>query len=158
MYKEINLRRTSKGEHSTIGMMTIGAGASEYVECFSCEDENRIVKKSGETRIGQGRYKIELRQEGGLNKKYSKKYDFHRGMLWLRDVPDFKYIYIHTGNDHNDTEGCILVGLSVEINQKMGGGCVSQSVAAYENLYKKIIDWMTQGYDIYINVYDEVFL
>ena len=66
-------------------------------ECYGLEDEYRDVKVMHETCIPEGEYKIELRTEGGFHSRYVAKYgDFHKGMLWLQDVPGFTYILIHT--------------------------------------------------------------
>src|SRR4051812_40685321 len=79
--------------------------------CFGLEDEFRPTKVSKETRIPAGEYKIKLRTSGPHHEKYKKKFpDFHRGMLELRDVPNFNDILIHIGNTEKDTDGCLLVG------------------------------------------------
>ena len=79
-------------------------------QCYTLEDEVREVegqevlewKQHGITAIPRGRYEITLR--------YSPK--FKRQLPWLRDVPGYKYILIHSGNKVEHTEGCILVGAS----------------------------------------------
>lgn len=116
--------------------------------CFSLEDEFRKVKKKAETRIKFGRYKLELRTEGGLTKKYAQRFPgMHVGMIWLREVPDFKYVYIHIGNTDDDTEGCIVVGNGAVVDR------VTHSVDAYTFIYPKMVAAIKNG-PTYINITD----
>lgn len=64
-------------------------------------DRIAAVKVKGRTCIPVGRYEIVLDMSG----KYGP------DTLTLKDVPGFRYIRIHAGNDEDDTEGCILPGL-----------------------------------------------
>lgn len=108
-------------------------------ECFGLEDRHRDVKVMGETRIPQGTYTVGLRIVGGHHAKYSKKFPhFHKGMLHVLNVPNFKYILIHIGNDELDTMGCLLTGDYVNNNKLQRGGLKS-STNAYSNMYKKVI-------------------
>ena len=60
-------------------------------ECYTLEDQYQAVKVMHETCIPEGTYKLKLRTVGGFNSRYTKKYPtFHRGMLWLEDVPGFE--------------------------------------------------------------------
>ncbi|NIP88730.1 MAG: hypothetical protein GWN84_03285, partial [Gammaproteobacteria bacterium] len=36
--------------------------------------------------------------------------DIHEGMLWIREIPNFEWVYLHCGADHEDTAGCPLLG------------------------------------------------
>ena len=119
-------------------------------QVHTLEDENRTLKVFGKTCIPRGRYKIELRLEGGFHNRYLKKYgpDFHRGMLWIKDVPDFEYILIHTGNDDEDTAGCLLVGMSNNADDK---GFISFSGQAYKKIYPKISKALLKGEEVWIN-------
>lgn len=152
---ELTLQRIDKGTESSIGHITIHDGMISMLECFTCEDEPRIKKLAGKTRIPAGRYEIKLRTEGGMTKRYADKFDFHQGMLWLQDVPNFEWVYMHVGNTHKDTLGCILTGTSVNHDYVNGGGTVSNSVDAYKRLYLKVVDALRHG-SVFINVIDEV--
>ena len=102
-----NIRFNEAREDDTIGLLFIGGKFA----CFILEDEEREEKVPGETRVPAGLYKMELRTEGGMHRKYAERYGKkHKGMLWLRDVPDFKWIYIHIGNKNEHTDGCLLPG------------------------------------------------
>ncbi len=100
------------------------------------EDQKQDGEKvMHETRIPAGVYDIKLRNEGGMTKKYTERYEFHIGMLHLQDVPNFEFIYIHTGNTDDHTSGCLLVGyVADEDNFTIG-----QSRKAYEDLYREVM-------------------
>lgn len=107
-------------------------------ECFGLEDEFRTEKVYGETRIPDGIYPIEFRKVGGFHARYLKKFgpEFHDGMLWIKDVPNFTYVLIHIGNDDDDTAACLITGQS---NSK-GANWVGASTPAYKALYIKVRD------------------
>jgi hypothetical protein len=119
--------------------------------CHTCEDEPRLVKMVGETRIPPGTYEIRLRAEGGMHGRYLKRFPFHRGMLHLQNVPDFEWIYIHPGNEEYQTDGCILPGYTA---LSKGGFSVERSQEAYTDLYQLILIAMEQGEQILIEVED----
>ena len=99
------------------------------------------MKVKGETRIPAGTYKIKLRNEGGFNQRYNKRYpSIHRGMLHIIDVPGFEYILIHVGNSDEHTAGCLLVGDSQENNQVNKNGFIGSSGNAYKRIYPLIAD------------------
>lgn len=134
------------------GDSTIGALFIDGVfECFTLEDEYRRVKVKGETRIPAGEYKITLRTEGGFHSRYVAKYgsEFHKGMLWVRDVPGFEYILIHTGNTDEHTAGCLLVGNTAEKR-----GFTGDSGGAYVKLYPKVRDELIKGNEVKIHYVD----
>ena len=117
-------------------------------ECFALEDEHRDVKVKGETRIPDGEYKVEFRNVGGFDKRYQAKFgDFHKGMLWVKDVPGFEYILIHIGNDEDDTAGCLLLGSTADANKGFIGG----STGAYKKAYAKISHAILRGEEVLIN-------
>lgn len=107
--------------------------------CFGLEDEYREEKVSEETRIPAGTYRVTLRTEGSHHSRYSTKFpDFHKGMLHIRDVPNFKWILIHIGNTDKDTAGCLLVG-SQAITEP-GDLKIISSTAAYRRIYPMVVD------------------
>jgi hypothetical protein len=117
------------------------------------EDQFNEPKIPGETRIPAGRYKIELRTEGGMTKRYAERFpDLHKGMLWLQDVPGFEYIYIHTGNNDDHSDGCLIVG-DTQSQNITARGEVGGSVSAYRRLYKEILEAMASG-DVFITIED----
>lgn len=134
------------------GDATVGAF---YIDgkgyCFTLEDEEREEKVKHETRVPEGRYRVTLRTEGGFNNRYTKKYgDFHKGMLWVRDVPGFEYILIHTGNTDEHTSGCLLVGRTVQ------KGFLGSSVDAYKEIYPIIAAALLKDEEVHITYKDVI--
>ena len=146
---EIRLTRFSGGDEATLGLLRVDG----KFFCYTLEDQFNEPKVPGETRIPAGRYKIDLRTEGGMTQRYEKRFDFHAGMLWLREIPDFQFVYIHTGNNDDHSEGCILVG-DGQVQNVTERGSVQSSVAAYTRLYKAIIRALALE-EVWITVEDE---
>jgi hypothetical protein len=105
---EILVEREYKKKDYTIGKMYING---EYF-CDTLEDTDRgltqimtlseikEVKEYGRTAIPTGRYQVAY--------TYSPRFKKHLPLLL--NVPAFEGVRIHSGNTHNDTEGCILLG------------------------------------------------
>ena len=138
----LQLRRGKDTGKATIGELYVDG----VFECYTLEDTHHDVKIYGQTRIPEGSYEITLRNEGGMVKKYNDRFDNHHGMLWLRNVPNFEYVYIHVGNDADDTDGCILVGTGKAREMITG------SVDAYTKLYPKVYSALKKGYPVNIEI------
>lgn len=122
---------------------------------WTLEDEHRPLseKVMGETRIPAGRYEVTLRTVGGIHQRYSQKFNWHKGTLWIREIPGFKYVLIHIGNNDEHTAGCILVGDTVNI----GKNHISSSTVAYTRLCREYIyPAFERGEKVFITVKDEV--
>jgi hypothetical protein len=136
---ELKLTRISSGVEATLGNLFEVVGTDDLsFQCYTLEDQYNEPKVPGETRIPPGRYEIKLRTEGSMHQRYGKRFDWHKGMLHLQDVPGFTFIYIHVGNEDDDSEGCILVGDGQESNVAKRGR-VANSVTAYRRLYETIL-------------------
>ena len=86
---KLQVIRTQLGKDATNGLLFIDG----LFECYTLEDQYQVKKVMHETCIPEGTYKIKLRTVGGFNERYTSKYPtFHRGMLWIQDVPGFEYI------------------------------------------------------------------
>jgi hypothetical protein len=149
---ELLNKRISSGEEATLGIMHDVTGEPEF-QCYVLEDQFNEPKIPGETRIPPGKYRIMFRDEGGMIVRYKKRFDWHRGMLWLQMVPNFQYVYIHVGNKDDDTDGCLLVG-DGQISNVIERGQVTTSVAAYRRLYEKIAAELDAGEEVWITVED----
>jgi len=147
---ELSLQRISSGDEATLGILHDAEGPRFM--CYTLEDQHNEPKIPGETRIPAGRYEIKLRTEGGMILRYARRFDWHRGMLWLQDVPGFEYIYIHVGNKDDDSEGCILVG-DGQVSNVIERGQVTSSVAAYRRLYETILGVLTED-TVWITIED----
>ncbi len=151
---KLEVQRFSSQSNSTLGMLFDVTGTPKFL-CYTLEDEFRDVKVSGETRIPSGTYNVTLRTEGGFNKRYTEKFgaDFNKGMLWVRDVPNFEYILIHIGNTDLDSEGCLLVGDSQTQNITKNG-FIGSSTDAYKRVYPQIADVLVNGGEVCITYVD----
>ena len=99
-----------------------------------------------ETAIPLGEYEIKLRTEGGFHSKYTARYgDMHKGMLWLQDVPNFKWILIHVGNTDESTAGCLLLGETQQDLDKGKDGFIGGSGDAYKKMYPKVAEAILSG-------------
>lgn len=140
---------------STSNVDTLGLLFVEYAwACFTLEDERRSEKVAGKTRIPAGTYPMSLRTEGGMHASYSQRFgQMHLGMLHLEDVPDFEWIYLHCGNDHEDTAGCPLLGDICHENITAEGR-VASSERAYRRMYPVIARALARGEETWIEVRD----
>ena len=138
--------RFATGSHDTIGMLSRYddvPGAWSFL-CFTLEDPKQTVKIKGRTRIPAGTYRLTLRTEGGFHERYSKKFpDMHKGMIWVRDIPEFEYVLFHIGNTHIDTEGCLLLGNGVKYTG--GPSELLHSTYAYRSVYPGIRNSILAG-------------
>jgi len=135
---KLNVIRHQFGKDATNGLLFIDG----VFECYTLEDEVRDVKVMSETAIPLGTYEIKFRNIGGFDTKYRARYGttFHKGMLELQDVPNFKYILIHTGNTDEHTAGCLLLGETQQDLDKGKDGFVGGSGDAYKKMYPKVRD------------------
>ena len=150
---ELQVLRFSSQEDSTNGILFDVTGGKRTFLCYTLEDEHRKIEEKvmGETRIPSGTYKITLRTAGGFHGRYEKKYGaMHKGMLWVRDVPNFEYILIHTGNTDEHTAGCLLLGDSQQANFGSSNGMVGSSVNAYKRVYPAIAKALEEGKSVSI--------
>lgn len=112
-------------------------------------------KVPGRTCIPTGRFRIRLRTEGGLHDKYRKRWSWHKGMLWLPDVPDFTWIQFHPGNTHEHTKGCPLNGERLVRDASndlvIPGG---ESVSAYKRLCLHVYPELLADLPVWLTVTD----
>ncbi|HAY88143.1 MAG TPA: hypothetical protein DCY51_01720 [Bacteroidetes bacterium] len=148
---ELDVIRYSDNGDSTLGLLFIN---SKW-ESYTLEDEHRDVKVKGETRIPAGRYQIKFRTVGGFHGKYVIQYgaEWHKGMLELQNVPNFKYILIHAGNHEGHTAGCLLVGETSNDN-KDEKGFIGASRDAYKDIYPQVRDALIAGEEVWITYHD----
>ena len=152
---KLEVLRFSSQEDSTNGILFDITDDKREFLCYTLEDEHRDNKKYGETRVPAGTYNITLRTVGGFHGRYLNKYgEMHKGMLWVREVPNFEYILIHTGNTDEHTAGCLLLGNSQQANFGDSNGFVGSSVDAYKRVYPPIAKALEDGEDVSITYTD----
>lgn len=151
----LEVLRFSSEEDSTSGLLFDVTNGERKFLAYTLEDEYREEKEMHETRIPAGTYNITLRTVGGFHTRYTEKYgDMHKGMLWVRDVPGFEYILIHTGNTDEHTSGCLLLGDSQTNNQVKEDGFIGSSVQAYKRVYPPIAKVLEDGGTVSITYTD----
>lgn len=136
----LTLVRTWFLPHCVIGALAVDGDA----ECFALEDKDREIpnepvqswKVPGCTAIPRGVYQVVITR--------SKRFAYDTPLLL--GVPGFDGIRIHKGNTAQDTEGCILVGRHKE------GETISESRAAYDDLFKLIREAIDAGEKVEIEI------
>lgn len=121
---ELRLERKIAANNAVIGVLT---GLS--VPIYTLEDAWRNNAPNVSC-IPPGTYKVKPHGwEEGTPFKYKR--------VWqLQNVPGRSAILIHSGNKHQDTQGCILVGLGAQISQTQS--MVNDSKLALEILRREI--------------------
>lgn len=129
---KISLVRKEFTEKSSIGELYI----DDVFECYTLEDKDRElnssmsiedIKKKKEfaiTAIPYGRYDVELYMSPRFKKL----------LPLIKDVKGFGGVLIHSGNKPEDSEGCILVGLTRDTD------FIGNSRVAFKSLYDKIVE------------------
>ena len=146
--------RVSSQKDSTSGLLFEVDNGKRTFLCYTIEDEQRDVKVWGETRIPAGTYQLELRTEGGFHNRYKSRYAFHKGMIWVKDVPGFEYILWHTGNTDENTAGCLILGNSQESNIVKKDGFVGYSRDAYAFVYPRVAAAIESGLRVSVEYID----
>lgn len=148
----ITARRFSSTEEDTISSVYINEDVKPRY--YFMEDAKREFKIPGKTRIPAGLYQLDYRRElTGLTQRYKadgrlKGFEWH---VEIKDVPGFSNIYIHVGNDKEDTEGCPLIGFGYDTTTRI----VSRSVDAYNDFLSLINPLLKGGKKVVIRIIDE---
>ena len=136
---EILVERKWKKPNYTIGVMSIDG--KRFCETLEDVDRNlnssmtveqiKAIKKSNETAIPTGTYKITLDTFSPRfgNKSFYKKVCGGK-LPRILNIKGFDGVLIHCGNTNLDTSGCILVGRNLEV------GKVLKSQETFERLYR----------------------
>ena len=148
--------RVSSQKDSTSGLLFEVNNGKRTFLCYTLEDEQRDVKVWGETRIPAGTYKLGLRTEGGFHNRYLSRYgaDFHKGMIWVLDVPGFEWILWHSGNTDENTAGCLLLGNTQTSNLVAKDGFIGNSRDAYKLVYPRVLAAIESGLDVEVEYID----
>jgi hypothetical protein len=144
------LKRFYQDDKGTLGILFVDG----KFECFTCEDIERDVKVQGKTRIPEGKYWIDYRNiDSPKTRKYKVNFPWFKWHLHLKNVKNFKYVYIHIGNDATHSEGCILVGEQAnKFSEK--GPQVLKSKLAFKALYEKVSKSLDDGFGVQIEIED----
>ena len=131
---ETKIIRVAQGKESTLSQLYI----NDIFQCYLLEDKIREVKMVSETAIPSGVFSLKLNTHGAKNVNYKKVFGkLHEGMIEISGLPNFNFVYIHTGNTIKETAGCPLCGFGFQFVD--GNFQVTQSVAAYKMIYPKLV-------------------
>ena len=148
----LEVLRISSQKDSTSGILFDITDNKRKFLCYTVEDEYRATKVMHETRIPAGVYQLTLRSEGGFHSKYGT--DWHRGMIYVNNVPGFEYILWHTGNTDESTSGCLILGDSQTSNLVQADGFVGSSVNSYKKVYPIVRDAILSGEKVLVKYVD----
>ena len=115
---DLRVKRLEFSDDSTIGELSVDG----QFECYTLEDKVRPVKIMGKTAIPAGRYEIVI--------NFSQR--FQKPLPLLLNVPNFEGVRIHPGNVSANTEGCILVGDTKDVD------FIGNSRLAFNRLFQKM--------------------
>lgn len=144
------VKRIRQGNNSTLSEIYV----DDLLVCYGLEDTVREVKIKGETAIPAGKYPLFLNTYGAMNARYKRRFPLlHQGMIEIKDIPNYSYVYIHIGNNFGDTAGCLLVGQNWELIA--GDYELRQSRKVYLSLYMRLIEMMARE-KVFIEISNEV--
>ncbi|MCF8374031.1 MAG: DUF5675 family protein [Bacteroidales bacterium] len=143
------LRYSDDGE-TTLGLLFL---RNQFI-AYCLEDTFREEKVQGETRIPSGIYDVDfLKQDTNLTKKYREKYPWFTYHLEIKNVPNYTGVFIHIGNTHKDTAGCLLIADG--INASSVNRMIVESANAYKRFYLRMKDLIESGEKLRIVIHDE---
>jgi len=148
---KLQLIRTQFGDDATNGILFVDG----VFECYTLEDQYQDQKVYGETCIPEGTYPIEYRNEGGFFNRYVKRFPtIHkgRGMLEIKDIPNFKWVLFHLGNTDENSAGCVLVGSTQQDLDVSKDGFIGNSKLAYTNFYPKVAWALDRGEKVTLEI------
>jgi hypothetical protein len=121
---------------------------------YTLEDAHNEVKIAKKTRIPAGIYSLDFnKNETELTKKYRSTYgswfDFH---LEIKQIPNYQNVYIHVGNTHDHTDGCILIADGVSAGTSKS---LQYSRNAFERFYKTTSALLKSNEPVNIQILNE---
>ena len=130
--------------HGTEGFTEGKLYIDDVFECYTVEDEDRLLeaggtKVYGQTAIPKGSYEVIL----------SMSPRFKKVLPEVIGVVGFEGVRIHSGNSSKNTEGCIIVGST---NDREDDDWVGGSRAAMDQLMKKLDTAITAGDKVHLDV------
>lgn len=123
---------------------------------FGLEDPSQLTKIRGNTRIPAARYEVKYRetpQPSPKTAQYRAKHSWFTNHLWLQNVKNFQYVYMHKGNNHKHTDGCLLIGTDLMQNDKYGF-VIGRSTDAFHELYQMAQQEFEIGKKVFVTIKD----
>jgi Family of unknown function (DUF5675) len=131
-----------------VGTRSVIASGGDVI-CEALELALHAPKIAGKTRIPVGEYPLGFHGASKFDAVYRKRLEndgqVYRGMIDIRDVPDFADVLFHCGNTTADSEGCVLCGECVV--QTPNGFVIrgGESESAYLRLYRAMSAAIVSG-------------
>jgi len=140
--REINIVRRKYYPQTTIGDLYI----DDKWLCYTLEDSVRPsdIKVKHFTAIPVGTYFVTTRYSPSFEREVIQIYNDETQTKVTNDKVEFSWIYIHGGNKHQDTSGCIIVGY------ENNGNTIYST--AEKDLYDIIIDWLNNGHEVLVTI------
>ena len=118
--------------------------------CFCLEDEKRLVKLAGETRIPAGRYEITRCYQSGILSRMQEKWYNGSWIPSIENVPGFTYIRIHPGNTDDHSDGCLLPGFTANALDMT----IGKSRDAFVHLVNRMDEYFKRGERVWLTIED----
>lgn len=145
---ELVITRYSQTNESTLGIMTVDG----KFFCYTLEDAVRTIKVPKKTAIPAGKYKLKIRKElSPLTQRYRDRYGFFKYHIEIDNIPNFDFVYLHVGNTVEDTDGCVLLGLTSTSNI-LSTGFIGSSAKAFELFYTRVYPLLDKGEEITLEI------
>ena len=130
MTLHLEVVRDPSTPEGTLGTLYCYVNDAMVYKCHTLEDPTRPngVKVWGDTAIPKGKYEVGIRFSNRFQKRLPS----------VSGVEGFQGILLHSGNDKQDTHGCILLGTQLQALQpKPRIGICAPAVSMVVSLLKK---------------------
>jgi len=141
---QLDIFRYDLQKERTLGLLFIDGKFT----CYTCEDPVREEKIKGDTAIWAGNYEIKFKDGmTPMTERYQNKFSpWFTSHLEIQDIPEFKHVYIHIGNNEDHTAGCILVGT---IPSKKG---IAHSTSGFKEMYPIVAKALKKDERVFISI------
>lgn len=152
------LQRLSDNDHSTMG--AIYNKETQKIINFTLEDRHQDVKVKKETRIPAGFYELKIRKEDTpLTVKHRTAYGaWFKYHIEITGIVNFQGVYFHAGNDEGDTEGCVLIGNTLNNHNTIQGKPLTSSIDGTRRFYELVYPHLDRGNKAFLEIRDEDYL
>jgi hypothetical protein len=121
-------------------------GTMRFEDGFLCQTLEDPVREGpkvfGDTAIPSGTFRVTITR----SKRFGKM------MPLLHNVPNFGGVRIHTGNNTDDTSGCILVGIGRDADAGADGLQVTDSRDAMNEVQPRIAAAIARGDEVWLDI------
>ena len=103
-------------------------------------------------RIEKGIFELKYREvESGLTLKYRKQFNWFKFHIELQDTQPRKHIYIHIGNFARNSDGCILLGNTIDLTPPdLTQGFIGESADNFKSFYLQFEKWMQENKRVFL--------